>query len=72
MECGGLPPPSQSKRLLLLQAKDGMEASLHAQQREPFDFAQDKQAPVQGEPALHANGLAASELFNELLRQDTG
>ncbi len=67
MECGGLPPPSQSKRLLPLQAKDGVEASLHAQQREPFDFAQDKQAP-----ALHANELAASELFNEHLREDTG
>ncbi len=70
MECGGLPPPSQSKRLLPLQAKDGVEASLHAQQREPFDpprRTQDKQAT-----ALHANELAASELFNEHLREDAG
>ncbi len=60
----------------MLQVLEGVEASLHAKQREPFDFAQDKQAPVhgepvQGEPALHDDQFNASELFNEILRHDT-
>ncbi len=50
----------------MLQVLEGVEASLHARRRAPFDFAQDKQAP-----ALHAPRLAASESFNDLLRQDT-